>query len=158
MKKILLVSACIASLFGCTNSDIYSGNVYTADQAKKVQQVNYGVITSIQDVKIQTNASNGSSNSALGTIAGGVLGGVLGNAVGGGHGKSIATVVGALGGAMAGSAAQNATSQTNALQLEVQPENSKSSIVVVQKAAAGEFYVGQRVRLISRNGTISVSP
>lgn len=158
MKKIIVLTSCLLTLVGCQNSDIYSGNVYTANQAKTVQQVNYGVITSIQNVKIQTNASNGQTNNVLGTLAGGVLGGVLGNTIGGGRGRNIATVVGAIGGALAGDAAQNTLSQTNALQIEVQPDNSKSSIIVVQKAQPGEFYVGQRVRLISNGRTMSVSP
>lgn len=159
MKRLVMITACLLAITGCQNSDIYSGSVYTANQAKQVQQVYYGTITSIQNVKIQTNASSdGQSNNVLGTLAGGVLGGVLGNSIGGGHGKSIATVVGAIGGALAGDAVQNAASQTDALQIEVQPENSSTPIVVVQKAQQGEFYIGQRVRLITNGKTISISP
>lgn len=158
MKKIVILTTCLLTLSGCQNSDIYSGNVYTADQAKQVQQVNYGVITSINNVKIQTNASDGQSNSVVGTIAGAVLGGLIGSTVGGGTGQAIAATAGAIGGGIAGDAVQNEMSQTNALQIEIKPDNSSSSIIIVQKAQQGEFYVGQRVRIISSGNSVSVSP
>lgn len=157
MKKIIVL-ACLATLAaGCQNSDIYSGDVYTADQAKQVQHVSYGTVLSVRPVKIQTNASNGSSNNVVGSLAGAVLGGFIGNTIGGGTGNKLAIAGGAIGGALVGSEIQDAASQTNAVELEIRQE-SGSTIVLVQKATANQFQVGQQVRLVTNGKQINASP
>lgn len=158
MKKITILACFSILLFGCQSSDIYSGNVYTADQAKQVQQVTYGTIVSVRAVKIQTNTlSNGTTNSMLGTIGGAVLGGFLGNTIGGGAGNKLASAAGAIGGAIIGSEVENAASQTNAVEMEIRQENG-STIVIVQKAATNEFWVGQQVRLVTDGRQVNASP
>ena len=102
-------------LGGCANSDSYSGDVYSANQAKTVQTVSYGTITATRAVRIQ----GGDENSVLGTVAGGVLGGVLGSAIGGGNGQDIATVAGAIGGAAAGKAAGDKLNQVDGVEIEI---------------------------------------
>ena len=67
---VLALSTMVA-LAGCANSDNFSGDVYTAQQAKTVQTVSYGTITATRAVKIQDG-----EDSVLGTLAGGVLGGI----------------------------------------------------------------------------------
>ncbi|WP_392551951.1 glycine zipper 2TM domain-containing protein [Orbus wheelerorum] len=157
MKKITVLACLTILLVGCQNSDIYSGNVYTANQAKQVQNVSYGTVLSVRAVKIQTNASNDSSNSIIGTIGGAILGGFLGNTIGGGAGNKLATAGGAIGGAIVGSEIENAVSQTNAVELEIRQANG-SSIVIVQKAEQGEFQVGQQVRLVTNGKQVNASP
>nr|WP_244168453.1 glycine zipper 2TM domain-containing protein [Gilliamella mensalis] len=157
MKKIFSLTILAAILSGCSNSDLYSGDVYTADQAKQVQQVNYGTVVSVRPVKIQANASNGKSENIAGSLGGAVLGGVLGNTIGDGTGRVLAAATGAIGGAILGDAIQDKTSQANAVELEIKQENG-SNIVIVQKGSPNEFYIGQHVRLVTNGKQISASP
>lgn len=41
------------SLVGCVNNDTLSGDVYTASEAKQIQNVSYGTIVNVRPVKIQ---------------------------------------------------------------------------------------------------------
>ncbi len=151
MKKHIGVLALgtLVALAGCANSDNFSGDVYTAQQAKTVQTVSYGTITSTRPVKIQDG-----EDSVLGTLAGGVLGGVLGSAVGGGKGQDIATVAGAIGGAAVGKAAGDKLNQVDGVELEIRKENG-DSIVVVQKADP-KLVAGKRVRIVQSQGKTNV--
>ncbi|MCX8573394.1 MULTISPECIES: glycine zipper 2TM domain-containing protein [unclassified Gilliamella] len=157
MKKIVLTSIIVAILSGCSNSDIYSGDVYTTDQAKQVQQVSYGTVVSVRPVKIQTNASNGRSENVVGSLGGAVIGGVLGNTIGDGAGRALAVATGAIGGALIGNTIEDKASQSNAVELEIKQANG-ANIVIVQKGTTKEFYVGQQVRLVSNGRQISASP
>lgn len=159
MRRITTLAFLTAALLaGCQNSDVYSGDVYTADQAKQVQQVSYGTVLSVRPVKIQTNASSdGSSNNIVGSLSGAILGGFLGNTIGNGTGNSLAIAGGAIGGALLGGEVQNAVSETNAVELEVRQDNG-STIVLIQKATANQFQVGQQVRLVTNGKQISASP
>ena len=157
MKKIVTAAILVSILSGCTNSDIYSGDVYTTDQAKQVQQVSYGTVVSVRPVKIQANATNGKNENVVGSLGGAVIGGVLGNTIGNGTGRALAIATGAIGGAVIGSAIEDKTSQTNAVELEIERENG-GNIVIVQKGTPNEFYAGQHVRLVSNGKQISASP
>ena len=42
IKRVLIVSLMGVSLAGCVNNDSLSGDVYTASEAKQVQNVTYG--------------------------------------------------------------------------------------------------------------------
>ena len=46
-------------LAACANRDIYSGDVYSASQAKTIQTVTYGTIVSARPVKRQEGTRNG---------------------------------------------------------------------------------------------------
>lgn len=157
MKKIVWLFLLPFLLLGCQNSDVYSDDVYTAEQAKQSQFVSYGTITAIRNVKIQTNSERGSGSNMLGTIGGAVLGGFLGNTIGHGTGNSLATAAGAVGGAVVGDKVADEINQVDALELEIK-EDSGATIAIVQKAEANQFYVGQKVRLISDGNKTSASP
>lgn len=157
MKKIITASILIALLSGCSNSDIYSGDVYTTDQAKQVQKVSYGTVLSVRAVKIQTNTSNGKNENIVGSLGGAVLGGVLGNTIGDGSGRVLAAATGAIGGAILGSAIENKANQADAVELEIQQEKG-GNIVIVQKGSAKEFFTGQHVKLVTNGNRISAAP
>nr|WP_228720363.1 glycine zipper 2TM domain-containing protein [Zophobihabitans entericus] len=157
MKKFVALAIVVAVLAGCRNSDIYSGDVYTADQAKQAQRVSYGTVTSVRPVKLQTNATSGSNNNVVGSLGGAILGGFLGNTIGSGSGRSLAIATGAIAGSVVGGAVEDEVSQVNAVELEVQQENG-GTVVLVQKATANQFYVGQEVRLVTNGKQINASP
>ncbi|MDD0823500.1 glycine zipper 2TM domain-containing protein [Mannheimia sp. AT1] len=152
MKKLGLVAALMSSfaLVGCANTDVFSGSVYTAGQAKEARSITYGTIVSVRDVKIQAN-----SEGVIGTVGGGVLGGVAGNAIGGGSGQAIATAVGAVAGAMIGNQVEQKVNQAASLEMVIRKDDGKE-IVVVQKKEDG-FVPGKRVRIVGSNSDLNVS-
>ena len=158
MKRIIVLSLSVSLLVSCQNTDIYSGDVYTADRAKQAQSISYGTIVAIRSVRIQTNAnSDGASSTGLGSIGGAVIGGLLGHTVGGGKGNKLATGAGAVAGAVVGSKVQNDLSSVTGVELEIKRENG-TTVAVVQKAPANKFYIGQSVKLISNGRDINVAP
>ncbi|MGL4859587.1 MAG: glycine zipper 2TM domain-containing protein [Enterobacteriaceae bacterium] len=153
MKKFITATLVSLTLVGCANTDIFSGDVYTADQARQVQTVTYGTLLSSRPVKIQA----GEEHNIIGTVGGAVLGGLLGNTIGGGRGNTLSTAAGAIAGGVAGSAIEGKVNQTDAVELEIR-KDSGETIVVVQKPGKQQFSVGQRLRLVSRGGKMTVSP
>lgn len=143
MKKmaVALVLAVTFGVTGCANTDIFSGDVYSSDQAKEARSISYGTLVSVRPVKIQAD-----NQGVIGTVGGGVLGGVAGNTIGGGRGQAIATAVGAIAGAIAGSKIEEKASQVNGAELVIKKDDGKS-IVVVQKADP-KFVAGKRVQIV----------
>lgn len=143
MKKIKITAAVLAAFIatGCANTDIFSGDVYSADQAKEARSVSYGTILSVRPVKIQAD-----NQGIIGTVGGGALGGIAGSAIGGGRGQAIATAVGAIAGAVAGSKIEEKASQVNGAELTIRKDDGQE-IVVVQKSD-NSFITGRRVRIV----------
>ncbi|HDL5700018.1 TPA: glycine zipper 2TM domain-containing protein [Mannheimia haemolytica] len=152
MKKLGLTVALMSSfaLVGCANTDVFSGSVYSGEQAKEARSIAYGTIVSVRDVKIQAR-----SEGVIGTVGGGVLGGVAGNAIGGGTGQAIATAVGAVAGAVIGNQVEQKASQVSSLEMVIRKDDGKE-IVVVQKKEDG-FVPGKRVRIVGSNSDLNVS-
>ncbi|AGI31553.1 TPA: glycine zipper 2TM domain-containing protein [Mannheimia haemolytica] len=152
MKKLALAVALMSSfaLVGCANTDVFSGSVYSGEQAKEARSIAYGTIVSVRDVKIQAR-----SEGVIGTVGGGVLGGVAGNAIGGGTGQAIATAVGAVAGAVIGNQVEQKASQVSSLEMVIRKDDGKE-IVVVQKKEDG-FVPGKRVRIVGSNSDLNVS-
>ena len=126
-------------LVGCF-PESRSGNVYTRDQARTSQSVNYGTILRIDLVTIE------GTQTGMGTVAGGAMGGALGSAVGGGSGRTIATVGGAIVGGIAGSAIEKGATTVQGVELEVQLDNGELLVVVQENDAV--YKVGDRIRVI----------
>ena len=143
MKKMTVALALIVALgvTGCANTDIFSGDVYSADQAKEARSISYGTLVSVRPVKIQAD-----NNGIIGTVGGGALGGIAGSTVGGGRGQAIVTAVGAIAGAVVGSKIEEKASQVNGAELVIRKDNGKE-IVVVQKADPS-YVAGKRVRIV----------
>ena len=152
MKKMTAALALLVafSLTGCANTDVFSGDVYTAPQAKEARSITYGTIVSVRPVKIQAE-----NQGIIGGIGGGALGGIAGNAIGGGRGQAIATVVGALAGAVGGSKIEEKMSQVNGAELVIKKDDGQE-IVVVQKADSS-FVAGKRVRIVGGGSDLNVS-
>ncbi|HHF6444794.1 TPA: glycine zipper 2TM domain-containing protein [Haemophilus influenzae] len=148
MKKTNMALALLVafSVTGCANTDIFSGDVYSASQAKEARSITYGTIVSVRPVKNQ---------GVVGTLGGGALGGIAGSTIGGGRGQAIAAVVGAIGGAIAGSKIEEKMSQVNGAELVIKKDDGQE-IVVVQKADSS-FVAGRRVRIVGGGSSLNVS-
>lgn len=139
---IAIVAASITGmvLLGGCMPESRSGSVYTRDQARTSQSVNYGTILRVETVTIE------GTQSGAGTVAGGAMGGALGSAVGGGSGRTIATVGGAILGGIAGAAVEKGVTTAPGVELEVELDSGEL-IAVVQEMDA-EYRVGDRVRIL----------
>ena len=153
MLRVLAVSMIGLSLAGCVSNSGLSGDVYSASEAKQVQNVTYGTIVHVRPVQIQ----GGDENNVIGAIGGAVLGGFLGNTVGGGTGRSLATAAGAVAGGVAGQGVQGAMNKTQGVELEIRKDDG-NTIMVVQKQGDTRFSAGQRVVMASNGSPVTVSP
>ena len=134
-------------LSGCPASK--SGSVYTRDQARTAQDVAFGTVERVREVRIE------GTRSGAGTLAGGAVGGVLGNEVGAGTGRTLATIGGAIAGAAAGSAIEEGATRQRGLEITVQLDSGRT--VAITQAADQSFVPGDRVRvLMDRYGTARV--
>lgn len=133
---------------GCASSN--SGEVYSRDQARQAQTLEYATVVSVKNVTIE------GTKTVFGTSVGGVAGGVLGSTVGSGTGRTVATVIGALAGAAMGTAAEEGATRKPGLEIVVKKDNG-STIVVVQEADV-MIAPGDRVKIITAgDGTTRVS-
>ncbi|HSH72138.1 MAG TPA: glycine zipper 2TM domain-containing protein [Methylophilaceae bacterium] len=144
----LSLAALVASLLSaCASSN--AGNVYSRDEARKVQTVKTGVIESVRQVKLE------GSKTPIGTVAGGVVGGVAGSTVGHGAGSTIAAVIGAVAGGLAGSAIEEGVTRKDGVEITVKLD-SGPMVAIVQEANE-VFQPGEKVRLLESGGTTRVS-
>lgn len=153
ISRVLVVSLVGLTLAGCANTSTLSGDVYSASEAKQVQNVTYGRITHVRQVQIQA----GNDTNLIGTLGGAVLGGFLGNTIGGGTGRSLATAAGAVAGGVAGNKIESSVDRTQGVELEIRKDDG-NTISVVQKQGDTKYFVGQRVSIVSNGSQVNVSP
>ncbi|MCY1212081.1 Outer membrane lipoprotein SlyB [compost metagenome] len=151
-KPVLLVASFTAvalALGGCQSS--LTGDTYSRDEARQVQTVRMGTIESLRPVKIE------GTKTPIGAGAGAVVGGIGGSTIGHGRGSAVAAVVGAVAGGLLGAAAEEGITRTQGVEITVR-EDDGSMRAYVQEVQPNEvFRVGERVRIMTVNGTSRVS-
>jgi len=151
-KTTQIITALTASalLAGCVSSQ--TGDVYSRDEARQVQTVRMGTITALRPVKIE------GTKTPIGAGAGAAVGGIAGSGVGGGRGSYVAAIVGAVAGGLLGAATEEGFTRANGVEVTVR-EDDGSTRAYVQEVSKGEvFRVGERVRIVTVNGTSRVAP
>ena len=151
-KSALLVASFTAmalTLGGCTSN--LTGDSYSRDEARTVQTVRMGTIESLRPVKIE------GTKTPIGGAAGAVVGGVGGSAIGGGRGSIVAAVIGAVAGGLLGSATEEGLTRTQGVEITVHEDDGSMRAYVQQVQENEIFRVGERVRIMSVNGTSRVS-
>lgn len=153
MNRVLQLAAsltAVALLAGCASDQ--SGDVYSRDEARQVQTVRTGTITTLRPVTIE------GTKSPIGAGAGAVVGGIGGSAIGGGRGSFVTAIIGAVAGGLLGSATEEGFTKANGVEITVK-EDDGGSRAYVQAVNKGEiFRVGERVRILTVNGTSRVAP
>lgn len=140
LAMVTLLSGCPASM---------SASDYNRDQARSAQNVQFGIVQSVREVRIE------GTKSGIGTLAGGAIGGVLGNQIGAGAGRTLATIGVGLAGAAAGSAVEEGTTRQRGLEVTVRLDNGRT--VAVTQAADVSLVPGDRVRVLTdRYGTARI--
>lgn len=148
LMMVVIPGMVFLNITGCASSR--SSEVYSRDQARQAQMLEYGTVQAVKDVLIE------GTQTALGTSAGAVAGGVLGSTVGSGTGKTVATVVGALAGAALGTATEENMTRKAAYEIVVLKDDG-ATIVVVQEADV-PMMPGDRVKIITAaDGTTRVA-
>ena len=153
MRKSALLLACFAtaSLFlsGCASN--LSGDTYSRDEARRVQTVRMGTIDSLRPVQIE------GTKTPIGAGAGAIVGGVAGSALGGGRGSIITAVIGAVAGGFIGSAAEDGLTRTQGVEITVREDDGSMRAYVQQVQQNEIFRVGERVRIMTVDGTSRVT-
>ncbi|KPW99412.1 putative Outer membrane lipoprotein [Pseudomonas syringae pv. cerasicola] len=151
-KSALLVASFTAMalmLGGCASN--LTGDSYSRDEARTVQTVRMGTIESLRPVKIE------GTKTPIGAAAGAVVGGVGGSAIGGGRGSIVAAVIGAVAGGLLGSATEEGLTRTQGVEITVREDDGSMRAYVQQVQENEIFRVGERVRIMSVNGTSRVT-
>lgn len=153
MRKSALLAASftamVMTLSGCTSS--LTGDSYSRDEARAVQTVRLGTIESLRPVKIE------GTKTPIGAGAGAIVGGVGGSAVGGGRGSIVMAVVGAVAGGLLGSMTEEGLTRTQGVEITVREDDGSMRAYVQQVQENEIFRVGERVRIMTLNGTSRVT-
>ena len=149
--SILLASftAVALAVSGCASS--LTGDTYSRDEARAVQTVRYGTIESLRPVKIE------GTKTPIGAGAGAVVGGIGGSTVGGGRGSAVMAVIGAVAGGLLGAAAEEGLTRTQGVEITVREDDGTLRAYVQEVEPNQVFRVGERVRIMTVNGTSRVT-
>ena len=151
MKRLLVLGALATAviLAGCAQPGLGGGN-YTRGQVRGEQVVRLGTVESVRDVTIDAR------DSGTGTLAGAAIGGVAGSTVGGGsRANAVGAIAGALVGGIIGSAVEKSNNDRVGVEVTVRLEGGKMIAITQEKDE--DFRVGDRVRILSGQGTTRVS-
>lgn len=153
MRKSIMLSATVlavaTALGGCQSS--LTGDTYSRDEARQVQTVRMGTIESLRPVKIE------GTKTPIGAGAGAVVGGVGGSAIGHGKGSAVAAVIGAVAGGLLGAATEEGITRTQGVEITVREDDGTMRAYVQEVQENEIFRVGERVRIMTVNGTSRVS-
>jgi len=150
MKQLLLsVTVATAMLAGCAQPGLGGGN-YTRGQVRGEQSVRIGTVENVRDVTIDAR------DTGTGTLAGAAIGGVAGSTLGGGsRANAVGAIAGAVVGGIIGSAVEKNNNDRVGVEVTVRLEGGKMIAITQEKDE--DFRVGDRVRILSGQGTTRVS-
>jgi len=150
-KPTLLITslAAMLALGGCQSS--LTGDTYSRDEARAVQTVRMGTIESLRPVQIE------GTKTPIGAGAGAVVGGIGGSTLGGGRGSAVLAVVGAVAGGLLGAAAEEGLTRTQGVEITVREDDGTMRAYVQEVEPNQVFRVGERVRIMTVNGTSRVT-
>jgi len=142
MKNFTIITLLITTtlLLGACAPD-RSTKIYTSAQALQAEDVEEGVVESVQEAKIRKEGT------PVGSIAGAAIGGIAASGIGGGKGSAIASIAGAVIGGFIGDKAEKLVTDKKAYKIVVKLDSGQK-IVVVQQADV-PFQPGERVNVFS---------
>ncbi|MFG0379549.1 glycine zipper 2TM domain-containing protein [Pseudomonas sp. zbq_18] len=151
-KSNLLTVSVVAlglTLGGCASN--LSGDSYSRDEARKVQTVRLGTVEMLRPVKIE------GTKTPIGAGAGAVVGGIGGSTIGGGRGSAVAAVIGAVAGGLLGAATEEGLTRTQGVEITVREDDGTLRAYVQEVQENEIFRVGDRVRIMTVDGTSRVA-
>jgi outer membrane lipoprotein SlyB len=149
MVSMITVLGLLVLAAGCQST--LTGESYSRAEARKPQQVQYGTVEHVRPVALE------GTKTPIGAGAGAAVGGIAGSGVGSGKGAAVASVLGAVAGGVAGAAVEEQATKRQGVEITVRLDNQQI-IAVVQEVSPGvSFHVGDRVRVLSINGTTRIA-
>lgn len=151
MKSIMVlgVVATAAMLVGCAQPGLGGGN-YTRGQVRGEQSVRIGTVEAVRDVTIDAR------DTGTGTLAGAAIGGVAGSTVGGGsRANAVGAIAGAVVGGLIGNAVEKNSNDRKGVEVTLRLEDGR--VIAITQEKDEEFRVGDRVRILSGQGTTRVT-
>ena len=142
----LLLGMAVA-LGGCAGSK--SGDTYTRDEARRVQNVQLGTVEASRPIKIE------GTKTVIGSGAGTVVGAIAGSSTGQGKGSAIGSVLGAVAGGVVGAAAEEGITRQDGVEITVRLESGR--IISVVQAGKEQFQPGDKVRILEGGGETRVT-
>ncbi|MFJ5254026.1 glycine zipper 2TM domain-containing protein [Pseudomonas sp. NPDC088414] len=142
LTSLLVVGGCAKNL---------GGDSYTREDARTEQTVRMGTIYSLRPVKIE------GTKTPIGAGAGAIVGGVGGSAIGGGRGSIVTAVIGAVAGGLIGSATEEGLMRTQGVEITVREDDGSMRAYVQQVQENEVFRTGERVKVLTVNGTSRVT-
>jgi outer membrane lipoprotein SlyB len=151
ITKLLTASfvALSLALGGCVSN--LGGDTYSRDEARKVQTVRLGTIEMLRPVKIE------GTKTPIGAGAGAVVGGIGGSTIGGGRGSAVAAVIGAVAGGLLGAMTEEGLTRTQGVEITVREDDGTLRAYVQEVQENEIFRVGERVRIMTVDGTSRVA-
>ena len=148
--RIVLVWVAIL-LAGCATS--LEGDVYSREEARKTQAVQYGVVNETRAVIIE------GTQTGAGGAAGAVVGAIGGSGVSSGNRESRigSVLIGAVG-AVVGAKAEEALTRAQGLEMVVTLDSGQVLSLVQEVDSVDEFAPGQRIKLLGSGKTKRISP
>ena len=151
-KTMMMTTAMLASLLALTGcASKLTGDTYSRAEARTVQTVRMGTIESLRPVQIE------GTKTPIGAGAGAVIGGIGGSTVGGGRGSAVMAVIGAVAGGLLGAAAEEGLTRTQGVEITVREDDGSMRAYVQEVEPNQIFRVGERVRIMTVNGTSRVT-
>jgi outer membrane lipoprotein SlyB len=148
---LALTLSSVLFLGACATGGL-SGETYTREDARKVQEVHFGSVISVRKVVIE-----GENEGVVGSLGGGIIGGIVGSSVGDGSGRALASVIGALAGGITGQTVQEKATRKQGQEVSIRMESGKTVSVVQEVIDDIFFQVGERVRLLTLNNVTRIS-
>jgi len=149
MQTKIILAISLLLLGACSPGK--STKVFTESEALQAQEVEEGVVESVEPAIIRKEKDG----TIVGTVGGAVIGGIAGSGVGDGRGRDIATVVGVIIGGALGSLFEQGVTEREALKIVVRLDSGRK-IAIVQPADV-QFQPGERVNILNNYETIRVS-
>ena len=150
MKRLLVTTAAVATLFALGACSTTSPDVVSRNDAQRMASVIDAVVLTTRPVVVD------GTQSGIGASAGGVIGGIAGSSVGGNRESVAVGIIGAVVGGVIGNAAERLSTKEEAVEILVQLRNGERRSVV--QAKAGEtFAPGDPVILVTTGGRVRVT-
>ncbi|MBI3901720.1 MAG: glycine zipper 2TM domain-containing protein [Nitrosomonadales bacterium] len=146
-RNLLLILGTVIIIGGCASSK--SGDVYSRDEARRVQTVLLGTVEGSRPIRIEGTKSD------IGTGAGAVVGAIAGSSAGQGKGSAIGSVVGAVVGGVAGAAAEEGLTRENGVEVTIRLESGR--LISVVQGGDEKFQPGDKVRIMQSGGDTRVT-
>lgn len=151
MKRLMVLGSFLTAvlLLGCAQPGLGGGN-YTRSQVRGEQSVRIGTVEAVRDVTIDAR------DTGTGTLAGAAIGGVAGSTVGGGsRANAVGAIAGAVVGGLIGNAVEKNSNDRRGVEVTLRLEDGR--VIAITQEKDEEFRVGDRVRILSGQGTTRVT-